>query len=122
MLTVINLVKDGKLELVDSSIIEYENSIYPFPERMLFILEVMKLAGSYQNIDEEIYERARAIEHKMRIPPIDSLHIAAAEAAKVDYFITCDYTIIKRCGVDKGGMRVITPLEFITQYESRHRK
>lgn len=46
---------------------------------------------------------------------IDALHLAAAEAADVDFFITCDYNIIKKY---KGNLKVIRPLDFLKLYEN----
>jgi len=42
------------------------------------------------------------------------LHLATAKFAKVDFFITCDYNLIKKF---KGELTVISPLEFLKEYE-----
>ena len=51
----------------------------------------------------------------MGMTPIDALHLATAESANVDFFITTDYNIIKKY---KGNLKVIKPLEFLNFYEN----
>jgi predicted nucleic acid-binding protein len=117
LLLIIQLAEKGNIQFVHSAVIAYENSVNPFPERKAFVEEVMKLAASYQNIDHAVYERAAAIIHKCNIKPLDALHIATAEAAQVDLFITCDYNLPKRY---QDGLRTVTPIEFLTYYENNN--
>jgi hypothetical protein len=115
---ILELVREGKLTLVNSSVIEYENSLNPFPERKIFIERTMQQAGAYQNVDERIRKRAQEIENTMGTKPYDALHIAAAEAAQVEFFITSDYNLVKKY---KGDLRVVKPLDFVKNYENaRH--
>jgi hypothetical protein len=46
-----------------------------------------------------------------------AVHLASAEAAQVDFFITCDYTVSKRY---RGTLHIITPLQFQQHYENHH--
>lgn len=94
--------------------IEYENSLNPFSDRKLFIQELLKESTIYQNINQKIRDRAKSITENMNTAPIDALHLASAEEAKVDLFITCDYNLTKKY---KGDLEVITPLEFLGIYE-----
>lgn len=43
---IVEQVKRGEIHLVNSSTIEYENSLNPFQERKAFVSEVGKLASS----------------------------------------------------------------------------
>ena len=114
LLLVIKLADKGKVDLVNSSIIDYENSLNPIPERKIFVKEVLKQVKVYQNVDERIGKRAENLAKTANISSIDALHLASAEAANADVFITCDYDIIKKY---KGKVNTITPLEFLQQYE-----
>lgn len=111
---VIKLAKNGKANLVNSSVIEYENSLNPFPDRKVYVAEMLKTSTSYQNVNLKTKNRGNVIVKDMGIQPIDALHLAAAEEAKVDLFISCDYNLIKKY---KGDMKIITPLEFLNLYE-----
>lgn len=111
---VIKLADKGKVNLINSSIIEYENSLNSIPERKIFVAEVLKRTNIYQNVDENIRKQAENLAKTTNISPIDALHLASAEAANADHFITCDYDIIKKY---KGKVKVTTPLEFVSYYE-----
>ena len=111
---VIKLADKGKVNLINSSIIEYENSLNPSPERKIFVAEVLKQTKVYQNIDENIRKQAEKLVKTTNISPIDALHLSSAEAANADVFITCDYGIIKKY---QGKVKVITPLEFENLYK-----
>jgi hypothetical protein len=43
--------------------------------------------------------------------------MASAEVAQVDFFITCDYTVLKRY---QGTLHIVTPLQFQHHYENNH--
>lgn len=111
---VIKLADKGKVDLISSSIIEYENSLNSIPERKIFVTEVLKQAKVYQNIDENIKKQAEKLVQTINISPIDALHLSSAEAANADVFITCDYGIIKKY---KGKVKLTTPLEFVNLYK-----
>ena len=111
---VIKLADKGKIELVNSSVIVYENSLNPLPERKIFVKEVLKRARFYQNINEDIKKEAENLVNAAKVSSVDALHLASAEKANANIFITCDYDIIKKY---KGKVKVITPLEFLKYYE-----
>lgn len=114
LLLIHKLVKTGKVNLVNSSVVEYENSLNPFSDRKLFIQELLKESTLFQNINQKIRVRGESITEHMNTAPVDALHLATAEEAKVDLFITCDYNLIKKY---KGKLKIITPLEFLAIYE-----
>lgn len=107
-------IRKGKIALVNSSVIQYENSINPFAERRSFIEELLKLAHLYQNRTLKIEQEAKKIMKELKISPIDALHLASATLSKVDFFITCDYNVIRKF---KGKLKVISPIEFLKHYE-----
>jgi predicted nucleic acid-binding protein len=113
LLWVIDLIQQKKATLIHSPFVENENFTNPFPDRKSFVAGVMRLATEYQEIDENTEARAVTLMTEMRMDPVDALHLAAAEAAQVDYFITCDYAVIKRY---QGDIRVVSPLSFIYDY------
>ena len=111
---IVKLVNKNKVGIVNSSIIEYENSINPIPERKIFVEEILKKAKVYQNVDEGIKNQAENLTKTTHISPVDALHLTSAASSNADIFITCDYGIIKKY---KGKVKVLTPLEFIQYYE-----
>lgn len=93
-----------------------ENSLNPVPKRKIFVEQVISLAKVYLNVTEKIKKRAGELKSQ-GLKPIDALHIATAEVAKIDFFITCDYNLAKRY---KGRLKVVIPLEFLNYHESRN--
>ena len=71
----------------------------------------LTLAKYSQPVNEKIRERARELE-KQGLRSMDALHLACAEAAETDCFLTCDDRIVKRykgrtdiksCGIYTGS-------------------
>lgn len=118
LLFTLETIKSGMDTLVNSAVIEYENSLNPFPERKIFVAEVLKLAKVYQNVNERIKIEAAVMKNRAGLAAIDALHLTVAWAARVDYFVTCDYTVLKRY---RGELRVVTPLKFIKCHEEHKR-
>ena len=114
---IIRSAKEGKVGIVRSAMIEFENLDNEIAARKSFVESVMNLADAYQNFSDSIVRRAQTIVQEYRLQPLDAVHIASAEAAEVDFFITCDYTVLKRY---QGTLRVVTPLQFKQQYENHH--
>lgn len=112
---ILELVKASKADIVNSSVIEYENLLNPVTERKALVKEILKGSKLYQNVDAKTKKRAQFLTQEMMLSPIDALHLATAEQATADIFITCDYGIIKKY---KGGMKTINPLEFLKYYEN----
>lgn len=98
-----------------SSVIAYENSLNPSYERKVFIEKLLQQATLYQNLNTQIEKRAEQLVKDAKITPIDALHLATAEFTDVDFFITCDYNLIRKY---KGILRVITPLDFLKYHEN----
>ena len=88
-------IEHGDLELIASTVILYETSRNPDELRRRWIQSVVMTAHEIFSIDETVRVRAKEME-SMGIKPLDALHVAAAEAANVDYFVTCDDRLIKR--------------------------
>lgn len=105
----LRLVETEAVELVSSSILEYENSQNPFPLRRRWVEQRLQLAKSYQEVDETILGRARQLEQQ-GLGAIDALHVACAEAAGSDYFLTCDDRLIRRY---QGVLQAINPVNFV---------
>lgn len=112
---IFELIEKGKIKLVNSSVIEYENSKNPFFERKLWISYFLLKAKVYQRMNLKIKKKAKEIEN-LKISPIDSLHLASAEEAQVDYFVTCDYDVIRKY---KGKLKVLEPISFIEIFKSK---
>jgi predicted nucleic acid-binding protein len=117
LFAIIRLAKEGRIQLVRSAMNEVENTANEIVARKSFVESVMHLAAVYQNLSGSIVLRAQTIVHEYRLQPLDAAHLASAEAAQVDFFITCDYTVLKRY---RGTLQIVTPLQFQQHYENNH--
>lgn len=98
--------------LVSSSVLEYENSRNPDPVRREAMSQYLQMAASRLEVNEMIAQRANQLEHN-GLKAIDTLHVAWAEAASSDYFITCDKRLINRCAT--LAMKVMNPINFVLE-------
>ncbi len=113
---IIHRVRKGEIQIVNSAVIEFENSRSPFPEAQEYVEQIMTLASEYQEFTESVKYRADELVKTYNLMLLDARHLAGAEIAQVDLFITCDYAIPKRY---KGDLHVMTPLTFLDNYEHR---
>ena len=116
---IIRSAKEGRVWLVCSAMIEFENLANEIAARKRFVESVMNLAATYQNVSDSTVHRAQTIVQEYRLQPLDAVHIATAEAAQVDFFITCDYNLVKKY---QGHMQVMTPVTFANHYDQHHEK
>ena len=115
ILGVLTLCEAGQVELMTSDTLVFELERNPHPVRKEYALKVLSKATVFISIDNQVEERARALQPE-GIKPVDALHLASAVAAKADYFCTCDAQFLKRAkAVDTGQTKVVSPLELIAE-------
>jgi len=119
LLRVLDQVHTGDIQLVNSSVIEFENARNPFAQRKQFVEQVMKSAPMFQSYTEAAAERVKELGDVCKLSLYDARHIAVAETAQVDFFLTCDYDLVKKY---QGTMNVMTPTMFANNYEQHDEK
>ena len=119
LLRILDQAHVGDIQLVNSSVIEFENARNPFPQRKQFVEQVMKSAPMFQNYTEAATERVQELVDTCKLSLYDARHIAVAEAAQVDFFLTCDYDLVKKY---QGTLNVMTPTTFATYYDQHNEK
>lgn len=109
-------VKNGELELVDSYILNYENSCNPFEMRRQAIAEFLqKYAAFYVGPERDGAITDKALEiMKNGIKEKDAFHVSAAIYSKCDYFITTDRRLLK---YKTKEVKIVSPIEFIVETE-----
>lgn len=107
---ILQMIELGRITLVSSSVLAYENSRNPFPQRRAWVSDCLNLAGDTQLVNEAIRLRAQEMEQQ-GLKPIDALHLACTEAAQADYFITCDDKVIRRYGEERT--EALNPVDFV---------
>jgi predicted nucleic acid-binding protein len=105
----------GEINLIWSYILEYENSLNPFPERKEMIMNWKKVASETILESPGLLLKAKEIQ-SLGLKPKDSLHVACAVDAYCDYFITTDRGILKKINTFEK-VRIISPINFINIWE-----
>ena len=103
-------MRDGVLEYVWSSVLDFEISKSRFLDRSLQIMPWAKGAVINVQIDDSIRFRAKEFEAN-GLKAMDALHVACAEVAECDWFFTTDRGILKKAR-NLRSMRVANPVEF----------
>jgi predicted nucleic acid-binding protein len=112
---ILQMVETKVVELISSSVLEYENSRNPYSIKKVAMNCCLQMAVLRQDVDEAIRQRADELEHN-GLKAIDALHVACAEAASSDYLITCDKRLINRCtGLT---IKVMNPVDFVLEANS----
>lgn len=113
----IGLVEGGVIDLVSSEVLDFEVRRNPRSERRAYALAVLAKSETYVELDDTIESRAAAFE-SAGLKPLDALHLAAAESGEADYFCTTDDGILRH-GREMAdlGIRIITPVELITELD-----
>lgn len=111
-----DLIKEGKLDLVTSYVLWYENSQNPYETKKTAIGEFIQrntteyididMAGTIRGMAEEII--------KMGIKVNDACHVACAILASCDYFLTTDKRLLK---YRTDRIELLNPIDFLERLE-----
>jgi predicted nucleic acid-binding protein len=110
---ILQMIEEERVGLVTSSVVSYENSRNPFFERQNWVKQIMGMASEHRQVNEPIRERARQLESQ-GVKALDALHLACAESAGVNFFVTCDDRLLRRYRSLEGTLlRIYEPTEFV---------
>ncbi|GAB4528637.1 MAG: PIN domain-containing protein [Anaerolineales bacterium] len=117
VLGILALCESGQVEIVSSDALVYETEQNPWPLRREHALAVLSRVVEYIRLTEGVEQRAQDLD-KQGFKPLDALHLAMAEAGKVDYFCTCDDRLLKKAKRMKDlRVKVVSPLELVKELE-----
>jgi predicted nucleic acid-binding protein len=103
-------IRHKRLKLVWSYMLDYENAANPFAERKDAIAQWAGLAA--MDVEENLFLLRKAAQlQRLGIKAKDALHLACALAAKCDYFLTTDRSLLKKA-TRLGDLRVMNPVDF----------
>ena len=104
-------IKEGKIDLVWSYMLDFENEANPFPERKSTIEKWRKLSGDDIVENSNILSKATDLTTN-GLKPKDAIHIACAKDAGCEYFLTTDDQVIKKMANNKD-ITVLNPTDFV---------
>ena len=105
-------IKDNKVDLVWSSVNEYENNDNPSLEKRERIIMWKNIAAHKCKLNERILKKALELQ-SLNFRAKDALHIASAIDSGCAFFITTDKKILNK-KID--GLAVVNPLIFVEEY------
>jgi predicted nucleic acid-binding protein len=106
---ILQMAEKGDAELIRSPFHILENNESRAVEKREWVEACLNLAIHSARITSEIEHRAHALT-KIGVKPLDAAHLAAAESAGAEFFITCDDQLIRKY---RGSLRALTPPELI---------
>ena len=112
ILTVLKMGQMKKVVIAGSEILELEMNRMQDANKKQKVLDLYRVACMYIPYTEKIKKRSADIMLVSKIRAFDSLHIASAEAANADIFLTTDDKLEKMAEKLELGTRVINPLRF----------
>lgn len=115
---ILQMIEAGEIELIASSVVQYETRRNPFNDRVIWVNHVLTMASKLINLNSDIQQRATVLESQ-GIRPIDALHVASAEWSQADYLVTCDDRLIRRYrSIQEQKIMLCDPTQFIVEYQA----
>ena len=107
-------IKNNKIELIWSYILEFENLHNPHNERKIAIQKWKQLAVVKIAETEAILNIAKQL-LKFNIKSKDALHVASAIEGRANFFITTDDKLLS--GINRSNMiQGLNPIDYIKEY------
>jgi len=113
LLLVLRGVENGHLRWIGSDLLLYENRNNPNAERRRRAGSILKLCSTIVGFSDS--QEVRGVELAQNgIVALDALHLAAAEEAQVDVFLSCDDKLIRRAS-GCARVKVQNPVDFLKE-------
>lgn len=113
-------VQDGVIDLVWSSMVDFENSDSPIQEQKDWIFSLKDHAIIEVEATINVHDKSESlIEYGLKSK--DALHVASAMAGQADYFVTTDDGILRRRD-QIDSISILNPVELvkIIGHENEH--
>ena len=116
IITILKHIDTGEWSSVSSDTVVYEINNTKDEERKDRLLAINDRAQTYISINDEILKRTVEIK-EMKFTTYDAMHIACAETAEVDIFLSTDKGLINKAKTNKSALRVNidNPLSWIQE-------
>lgn len=101
-------------KLILSEVPELENSKNPYYSVKIRIDELISKAGKKVKVNANTRRQAKLFENA-GLNGMDALHLAAAIQGKIDFFITCDDSFLKKAkkATSDQTIKIMNPIEYV---------
>ena len=115
VLAILQRITSGEVQLANSSVLQFEIHRIADQTRRNGILHFLSYASSFQPLTPAIEQRGIELNH-LGFKRLDALHLAAAEALKVDVLLTTDDQLLRRAVQYSSHLTisVLNPVQFST--------
>ena len=114
VLGILEMTQSHGLEVVGSDIIDDELSQMPDGERHGKVELLLALASSHIALTTAIERHATELQSG-NIAPLDALHLASAESASADFFLTTDDDLLRRAKRAGVKVKIENPAKWLIQ-------
>jgi len=114
VLSIVSRCEKGEWNLIASGTIEYELLKLPDTDRLEQIRELYAIAKEYVKLTEQTEKRA-AFFQQNGLKPIDSLHLASAETAESDVFLTTDDRLFRAANKMSLNIKIANPVSWLME-------
>jgi predicted nucleic acid-binding protein len=105
VLSILDMAEERKLEIVSSDIIDDELSQMPDDERREKVGLLLTIASSHISLTTAIERRAVEFQN-WGLAPLDALHLASAESARAEYFLTTDDNLLRKAVRRRADLKI----------------
>lgn len=116
VLLILSHIERGEWRWIGSDVLDFEIRQMPALERRQRVQALMRNGANSVSLEPEVVDRAVELE-AMGIDSYDALHLACAERAAVDVFLTTDDRLLRRARhhAEALKVRVENPLTWLDQ-------
>jgi hypothetical protein len=111
---ILQRIIDGVDQLIWSAILTFENAQHPLADRRIEIAQWAHRAVGNVAVTQPVATRAHALT-AAGFRPLDAAHLACAEAAACDRFLTCDDQVLRRTRRVQVRLRVQNPRDYVQE-------
>ena len=112
--SILQRIVDGVDHLVWSAILDFENAQHPLADRRVEIVRWAQRAIVHMAVTSDVAARAHAFT-AAGFRPLDAAHLACAEAAACDRFLTCDDQMLRAARRVRVGVQVQNPVPYMEE-------
>jgi predicted nucleic acid-binding protein len=105
----------GVDQLAWSAILDFENAQHPLVDWRAEIARWAQRAVIYIAVTPQVAARAQTLT-AMGVKALDAAHLACAEVAACDRFLTCDDRLLRRAAHAQIGLDVQNPTDYVQEY------
>jgi predicted nucleic acid-binding protein len=102
-----------EINLIWSFMHDDETSLCPFVKRKLAIASLANLCKIKIPPHNEIYQIAQTLQQQGNFSAKDVLHVACANYAKANFFLTCDDQLLKQLLKLSLSIQAMNPIDYI---------